>query len=162
MHHLLWLASMIMVEHGGENKPHYLNCVILTRPVRNLATTSSSPPSALTIFCSVETCMSACCSSFDKLGCLMPRASASWLWLLPLRWRNSLSSISDTRSWARRAARSRVFLLVVRLTSVSKDFAILITLFLSPLFASRLLRSLSLALLFLTRCDFGEVCVKQR
>ena len=53
------------------------NWSIFTVPFGNFARTSSSPPKALTIFRSVETCMSDCFSSFDRLGCFMPRASAT-------------------------------------------------------------------------------------
>jgi hypothetical protein len=54
-----------------------LNGSIFTVPSGNLATTSSSPPNAFTIRRNVDICMSDCLSSFDKLGCLMPRASAT-------------------------------------------------------------------------------------
>ena len=54
--------------------PLPLNGSIFTVPAGNLAETSSSPPSALTMRRRVEICMSDCFSSFDRLGCLIPGA----------------------------------------------------------------------------------------
>jgi hypothetical protein len=54
-----------------------LNWSSLTVPLGNLATISSSPPSAFTIRRRVDICMSDCHSNFDGLGCLMPSASAT-------------------------------------------------------------------------------------
>src|SRR5205085_3462613 len=103
------------------------SCRIFTAPLGKRATTSSSPPSALTIFSSVEICLSVCFSILAMLGCLIPSVAATSRWLFPAAWRSSLTRSSPNSSLVRFAARSRVRFVVVRRTRLSNDLAILVS-----------------------------------